>query len=136
MPEAAEKLQTPEQKPGDPQPERAPEVIADPPPPVEPDQTKTPMPPHPMVQPTLDPVPAPTKTQGADIQDEINSFFREQNRPVELPDGSLRVNIVVPAEMVPVIKEWATGADVPFDQYLQSHIETCLNAGTMAGHTW
>ena len=52
---------------------------------------------------------------------------------VQLPDGSIRATVIVPAEMVPVLKEWANGADENFESYLQRTMDMALSAVVLGG---
>lgn len=55
-----------------------------------------------------------------------------QGGAVTLPDGSVRIPVTIPAEMVQIIGAWADGAGLPFEEYLESHVLTCLTSGTLA----
>jgi hypothetical protein len=55
-----------------------------------------------------------------------------QGGAVTLPDGSIRIPVTIPAEMVEIIRSWADGAGLPFEEYLDQHVLTCLTAGTLA----
>ncbi len=47
---------------------------------------------------------------------------------VEMPDGGLRVSVVIPPDMRMVVESWAEGAGEPFDSYLQTLLDMALNA--------
>lgn len=66
-------------------------------------------------------------------QETLRKIAQEhQGGAVTLPDGSIRIPVTIPAEMVAVIQEWAIGAGQPFEEYLESHVLTCLTSGTLA----
>jgi hypothetical protein len=72
-----------------------------------------------------------------DDQAKLREFFAEQTPLKELPDGSVQVAVIVPAEMVEVLKAWADQAQEPWPLYLQRTLEMGLNAvvngGAIAG---
>lgn len=72
-----------------------------------------------------------------DFAAKLRAVQTEQQRIVELPDGSVRVNIVVDSEMAPVLREWAHGAGESFEEYLPKMVSMGLNAlvngGSVAG---
>jgi hypothetical protein len=47
---------------------------------------------------------------------------------VELPDGSVRIPVVIPQEMVEILRSWSEGAGQPFDEYLGTILDMALNA--------
>jgi len=55
----------------------------------------------------------------------------------ELPDGSIRVPVVVSQEQVEILKSWAEGAGETFEDYLQTilnmSLEATINGGAVAG---
>lgn len=66
-------------------------------------------------------------------QETLRKIAQEhQGGAVTIPDGSIRIPVTIPAEMVAVIQEWAIGAGQPFEEYLESHVLTCLTSGTLA----
>lgn len=52
---------------------------------------------------------------------------------VELPDGSVKVPVIVTQEMCVVIREWASGAGEDFAEYLQRIVEMGINAVVLGG---
>lgn len=84
--------------------------------------------------------PEPQKPVVAVLSDEdkgkLREFFAEQGVE-ELPDGSVRLPIIVPAEMAVILREWAESSQESWPVYLQRTVEMGLNAivngGTVAG---
>ena len=58
----------------------------------------------------------------------LRAIVQQQQPSLELPDGSIRTTITIPAEMVEILKSWAEGAGESFETYLQMQIETALTA--------
>ena len=86
--------------------------------------------------PAAEPPPTPAALS-EDDQAKLREYFAEQAPLKELPDGSVQATVIVPAEMVEVLKAWADGAQEPWPLYLQRTLEMGLNAvvngGAVAG---
>lgn len=56
---------------------------------------------------------------------------------IELPDGSIRIPIIVDADKIIVLREWANGAGESFEDYLTKMVdmglEAIVNGGAVAG---
>ncbi len=82
-------------------------------------------------------VPAPVPTLSDEDVAKLREVVNQQNPAIELPDGSLRLSIVVDPDTVNIIKSWAEDAGEPFQTYLQRAVEIGLNAtvngGSVAG---
>jgi hypothetical protein len=89
------------------------------------------------VSSTLPEPPSSTAEISAEDAEKLRAIVAEQNPSKEMPDGSLRTTITVPAEMVEVIQSWAEGAGESFEVYLQRTLDMGLNAvvngGAVAG---
>lgn len=72
-----------------------------------------------------------------DFAAKLRVIQAEQQQIVRLPDGSARVNVVIEAEMMPVLEEWANGAEESFEEYLPKMIsmglQAIVNGGSVAG---
>jgi hypothetical protein len=70
-----------------------------------------------------------------DIEAELNAMAT--SGAILLPDGSMRISVIVPEEQVEIIRSWAEGAGESFESYLQTTVELGLNAvingGSVAG---
>jgi len=77
---------------------------------------------------TLEPPPSEAKD---DLRAELSAIAGSTLVP--LPDGSIRATVIVPAEMVPVLREWASGADEDFESYLQRTMDMALSAVVLGG---
>ena len=64
----------------------------------------------------------------------LRAIVQQQQPSQELPDGSLRVTLTIPAEMIPILREWADGAGEPFESYLQSFLGNSLYATVMGAN--
>lgn len=68
-----------------------------------------------------------------DFAAKLRAVQAEQQQIVRLPDGSARVNVVIEAEMMPVLEEWANGAGETFEEYLPKMISMGLEAIVLGG---
>ncbi len=80
---------------------------------------------------TLEPPPS----EKVDLEAELDAIVT--SGAVTLPDGSIRIPIIVPQEQCEILRAWADGAGEPFETYLQTIVEMGLNAlitgGAVAG---
>ena len=70
-----------------------------------------------------------------DIEAELNALATSGT--ILLPDGSMKISVIVPEEQINILRSWAESAGESFESYLQTTVELGLNAiingGSVAG---